>query len=61
MKTPPDMNPSTNDIDKIVSEIVELSLCRHTGDSVRDIYTVLMDMTFKITALMKIIREQENG
>jgi hypothetical protein len=61
MKTPPDMNPSTNDIDRIVSEIVELSLCRHTGDAVRDIYTVLMDMTFKITALMKIIREQENG
>lgn len=52
---------SGSDIDKIVAEIVELSLLRRTGDAVRDIYTVTMDIHLKICAIMKLIREQENG
>lgn len=48
-------------IEKIISEIVELSLDRCTGDPVRDIYTVLMDITLEISKLFKHIREQESG
>jgi hypothetical protein len=51
----------TLSVEEIVTEIVELSLDRCTGDSVRDIYTVLMDITLEISKLFKLIREQENG
>jgi len=53
-----------NSIEQIVSMIVDLSLCRCTGDPVRDIYTVLtvlMDIQLEISKLFKHIREQENG
>ncbi len=46
-------------IDKIASEIVEMSLCRNTGDPVRDIYTVTMDLMTAVCAIMRKIREEE--
>lgn len=48
-------------VEQIVTEIVELSLDRCTGDPVRDIYKVLLDITIEIMRIMKLIREQENG
>jgi len=48
-----------NDLDSIVSQIIELSLTRHTGDAVRDIYTVMMDLNLKIADIMRQTREQE--
>ncbi len=51
----------TISVEQIVTEIVELSLDRCTGDEVRDIYTVTMDIMLKICDIMKTIREQENG
>lgn len=47
------------EIDKLVSEIVKLSLQRCTKDPVRDIFNVMMDLSLKICELMKTIREQE--
>ena len=46
-------------LDSIVSQVVELSLTRHTGDAVRDIYTVMMDLNLKIADIMRQTREQE--
>jgi len=46
-------------LDSIVSQIIELSLTRHTGDAVRDIYTVMMDLNLKIADIMRQTREQE--
>ena len=50
------MNPS---IENILSMIVQISLDRETGDPVRDIYTVMMDIHLGIGNLFKSIREQE--
>lgn len=46
-------------IETVVADIVELSLERGTGDPVRDIYAVLMDVSLKISELFREIREQE--
>lgn len=50
------MKPS---IENIVAMIVQLSLNRHTDDPVRDIYTVLMDVTSETNKLFKRVRDQE--
>jgi hypothetical protein len=46
-------------IEQIVCQIVELSLDRHTGDSVRDIYSVMMDVGHEVMRLFVQIRKQE--
>jgi hypothetical protein len=46
-------------IETVVADIVELSLKRDTGDPKRDIYTVLMDLSLKISGLFREIWEQE--
>jgi hypothetical protein len=48
-----------NSLETIVSQIVALSLTRNTGDAVRDIYTVMMDLNLKLADIMRQIREQE--
>lgn len=52
------MTPS---IQNILSMIVQLSLDRHTGDAVRDIYDVLMELMLETTKLFQTIRKQENA
>ena len=48
-----------NSIEEIVARIVELSFEEKTGDSVRDIYTVLMAVDSETGKVMKAIRDQE--
>ena len=46
-------------IDKVVSQIVELSLEEHTGDSTRDMYSVLLKVGLRIGEIMRLTLEQE--
>lgn len=48
-------------IDKIVSQIVELSLEKRTGSESRDIYSVLIDVSLEIGEVMRLILEQERN
>ena len=43
----------------VVSDIVELSLEVHTGDPVRDIYSVMTDIDTDICKIMNSLRQQE--
>uniref|UniRef100_A0A6M3KFI9 Uncharacterized protein n=1 Tax=viral metagenome TaxID=1070528 RepID=A0A6M3KFI9_9ZZZZ len=45
-------------IDLIVAQIIELSLQNNTGDEVRNIYSVLMEVSLKVGDIMRLIKEQ---
>ena len=51
--------PMKSSVDKIVSQIAELSLERDSDDSVRNIYMVLMDINIETGKIMRLTREQE--
>ena len=46
-------------VDKIVSQIVELSLKKSSDDPVRNIYSVSVEIGSKICEVMRLIRVQE--
>jgi len=48
-------------VDKIVSQIVELSLEKSSNDPVRNIYSVSMEISLEICKIMQIIRTQERN
>ena len=48
-----------NLIEEIVAKIVELSLEKDSNDSVRNIYSVLMDIRSETGKVMKAVRDQE--
>lgn len=49
----------TTSVNEIVSQIVELSLEKCTGDPVRDIYTVSMDIEMGLCEVMRLTQLQE--
>ena len=49
----------TSKLDLIVSQIIELSLEEKSDDSVRNIFSVTINISNKIASIMKDLREQE--
>jgi len=49
----------TTSVDKIVSQIAELSLKKESSDPVRNIYSVMMEVNLNLCEIMRLMRQQE--